>query len=140
MERVAGTFGLMSADPVGEDVPRWEELQATLAPGATRLASARQVHGTRVVAHSNGWTGWLRIPEADGHLTRERGTALAVTVADCVPVFIAHPSGAVALVHAGWRGTAGGILGEAVQALSLLGCEAGDLRIHLGPAICGSCY
>ena len=41
-----------------------------------------------------GWEGWLRGDDADGHLALERGTAMAVTVADCVPVFIAHPSGA----------------------------------------------
>jgi len=47
----------------------------------------------------------------------ERGIALAVGVADCVPVFIAHPSGIVALVHSGWRGTAGRILERGVEVL-----------------------
>ena len=43
------------------------------------------------------------------------GIACVVTIADCVPVFLAHPSGAVSLLHAGWRGTAGGILGEGIE-------------------------
>ena len=63
-----------------------------------------------------------------------------MTVADCVPVLMAHPSGAVAAVHAGWRGTAAGILGAALTAMGDVGCDMRDVHIHLGPAICGRCY
>ena len=65
---------------------------------------------------------------------------MAVTVADCVPVFIAHPSGAGALLHSGWRGTVAGITQVAIERLRQLGHSPADLRIHLGPAICGNCY
>ena len=78
--------------------------------------------------------------DADGHLAVERGTAMAVTVADCVPVYLAHPSGAAAMLHAGWRGTVAGILGRAVRLLAESGRAAPELRMLLGPAICGSCY
>jgi len=44
------------------------------------------------------------------------------------------------LLHAGWRGTSGGIMGAGIQALKALGCHAADLVVHLGPAICGACY
>ncbi|MDQ3811108.1 MAG: polyphenol oxidase family protein, partial [Chloroflexota bacterium] len=98
------------------------------------------VHGRRIVAHLPSWEGWLRVDAADGHLARDRGTAMAVTVADCVPVFIAHASGATALLHAGWRGTAAGILESAVAALRDHGVPARELLVHLGPAICGHCY
>jgi YfiH family protein len=138
--RAAGTYGTSGTDPVGVVMDRWWTLVEALRPEAPRLATARQVHGTRLVAHGDGWEGWLRADAADGHLARVRGTALAVTIADCVPVFIAHPGGTVGLLHAGWRGTAGGILPAAVAALGRLGLEAGDLCVHLGPAICGSCY
>jgi YfiH family protein len=80
------------------------------------------------------------VTEADGHFARRRGTAMAVTIADCVPVFIAHPEGAVALLHSGWRGTAARIVERALAAFSRQGLSAGDLRMHLGPAICGACY
>jgi copper oxidase (laccase) domain-containing protein len=63
-----------------------------------------------------------------------------VTIADCVPVFIAHPSGATALLHSGWRGTGGRIVEHAVDALAHRGVRAGELHLHLGPAICGGCY
>jgi YfiH family protein len=68
------------------------------------------------------------------------GPAVAVMIADCVPVFIAHPSGVVSLLHAGWRGTAGKITPKAINRLKALGLDPADLRIHLGPAICGRCY
>jgi polyphenol oxidase len=80
------------------------------------------------------------VPSADGHLSVPRGTAMAVTVADCVPIFLAHPSGAIALLHSGWRGTAARILAHAVDALAHRGVPAHELRAHLGPAICGRCY
>jgi copper oxidase (laccase) domain-containing protein len=63
-----------------------------------------------------------------------------VTVADCVPVYVAHPAGAVALLHSGWRGTVAGILARAVGALAARGLAAAELRVLLGPAICGACY
>jgi polyphenol oxidase len=55
-------------------------------------------------------------------------------------VFIAHPEGAVALLHSGWRGTAARIVERALAAFSRQGFAASDLRMHLGPAICGACY
>jgi hypothetical protein len=86
-----------------------------------RLAFAHQVHGSTVVDHGPGWRGILRVHDADGHLARTVGTAMAVTLADCVPVFIGHPSGAGAIVHSGWKGTAAGITRVAIDSL----CEAG---------------
>jgi YfiH family protein len=139
--RAAGSFGSAGDEPVGTVLDRWAALQRHLAPdGEGRFATARQVHGARVLAHVPGWIGWLRGPDADGHLALARGTAMAVTVADCVPVYVAHPSGAAAMLHAGWRGTVAGILGEAVRRLSAAACAAPELRVLLGPAICGRCY
>ena len=65
---------------------------------------------------------------------------MAVTVADCVPVFLAHPSGAIALLHSGWRGTVGRILERGIAVLEAHGARASELHLHLGPAICGRCY
>ena len=138
--RLAGSFGLpeQGADP--EATARWNALQIALVPlGAFRLASARQVHGTRVLIHGAGWSGWVRADGADGHLLTAGGAA-AVTIADCVPVFIAHPSGMVAVVHAGWRGVAGGILAETFRAFAVKGIAVAELVVHLGPSICGRCY
>ena len=119
---------------------RWYALVDELYPTAPRFATARQVHGSRVVVHANDWEGWLRVADADGHAAPARGTASAVSIADCVPVFIAHPSGATALLHSGWRGTVARILDQGVTALAHRGFVAQELRVHLGPAICGTCY
>ncbi len=138
--RGAGSFGTSDLVPVREFTARWAALRQGLTPRASRLATAAQVHGARVITHGPGWTGWLRSDAADGHATAERGTALAITIADCVPVFLAHPAGSVALLHAGWRGTVAGILARGVHALERLGAPAADIVAHFGPAICGNCY
>jgi hypothetical protein len=138
--REAGTFSLVGPDPVSEVMGRWTALQDDLADTARRVVSIRQVHGTRVLVHTGGWQGWLRSEEADGHIAVEKGTALTVGIADCVPVFIAHPSGVIALLHSGWRGTAAGITAEAISILARNGLPPDELAIHLGPAICGRCY
>lgn len=138
--RAAGSFNTTVSAPVREVMGRWNALVDALAAAAPRFATARQVHGTTVVVHDGAWQGWLRSGAADGHLAPRRGTALAVTVADCVPIFLAHPSGATALLHSGWRGTAADILQCGVAELSRRGCPPDELSLHLGPAICGSCY
>jgi YfiH family protein len=138
--RQAGSFGLHTDEPVREVIARWSALRILLGGPAARLATASQVHGDRVLRHRGDWRGWLRGEEADGHLADERGTAMAVTVADCVPVFLAHPSGATAVLHSGWRGTEARIVAVAIRQLDALGLRADDLRLHCGPAICGACY
>lgn len=139
--RQFGSLGSGTAEPVRDVMGRWDALRAMLAgDGVFRLATASQVHGAQVVTHGSGWDGWLRGNTADGHFASERGTALAVTVADCVPVFIAHPSGSIAALHSGWRGTAQHIVEQGIRAFMLAGMPASELAIHLGPAICGGCY
>jgi hypothetical protein len=138
--RAAGDFGLAPDGSATQATERWHALQRALAAdGAPRLASSRQVHGTRVLVHGDTWEGWLRVDGADGHLVFGAGAA-AVTIADCVPVFLAHPSGAVGIVHAGWRGTADGILPEALRLFAAHGYPLDEVLVHLGPAICGRCY
>ena len=139
--RAAGSFGLSSTEPVAEVMARWDALQADFeALGIQRLASAYQVHGAEVASHGAGWHGWLRLRGIDGHITTTAGTALAVTVADCTPVVVAHPAGAVAVLHSGWRGTAAGILRVGLSQLAERGFAAAECRVHLGPSICGTCY
>lgn len=136
--RAAGSFGLQGDEAVGDVFARWSALRESL--GGARLASARQVHEATIVRHVPGWTGWLRADDADGHLAPLPGTTMAVTIADCVPVFIAHRSGVCALLHSGWRGTAARITERAIGLLAEERCPASELVVHCGPAICGSCY
>lgn len=138
--RSTGSFGTASDEPVREVMARWSLLRDALGGNDARLATAIQVHGTMILEHAGHWRGWLRGPDADGHIAADRGTAMAVTVADCVPVFLVHPSGATAALHSGWRGTAGRISERAIARFAALGMSAQDLRLHCGPAICGDCY
>lgn len=119
---------------------RWSGLEREIAGEATAVVLARQVHGTKLLEHGSDLHGWVRTGEGDGHITSERGLALAVSVADCVPVLMAHPSGTIALLHSGWKGTAAGFVTRAVAAFSILGKSPAELRVHLGPAVCGRCY
>jgi YfiH family protein len=138
--RAAGTFGLGSTEPTRDVMARWDRLRSELRPAGNRLALAHQVHGNRVLIHSAAWEGWLRCGDADGHFSLDRGTGMAVSIADCVPVFIGHSSGAIALLHSGWRGTAGRIVERAIDMFEARGIPSAELIVHLGPAICGKCY
>jgi polyphenol oxidase len=93
-----------------------------------QVVFARQVHGTRLLHQPSDES----LAEADGHIVTEHGLAPMVLAADCLPVALYGASG-LALIHAGWRGLAGGIVGtaaEAVQATSAV----------LGPGIGPCCY
>ena len=136
--RAAGSFGTQSDEPVRDVLGRWSTLRQRL--GGARLATAAQVHGDTVLEHHPGWEGWLRGDAADGHLALARGTAMAGTIADCVPVFIAHASGAAAILHSGWRGTAARITDKAIRRFEACGIPASELHVHCGPAVCGRCY
>lgn len=139
--RQAGSYNLASDEPAKEIFGRWMDLVASLSPGATRLATALQLHGDRLLEHDDSWSGWLRDTSgADGHLSSKKGTAMAVTIADCVPIFIAHPDGVGAILHSGWKGTAVGIIQRALETLRKKGHDLRASRVHLGPAICGPCY
>jgi polyphenol oxidase len=139
--RGAGTFGTHGTEPASEVLGRWGALVDDIASaGGVRFATASQVHGNAIAVHDGVWTGWLRCSAVDGHLWTRPGTAAAVTIADCVPVIIAHPSGAAALLHSGWRGTVAGITETAIEIFRRSGFGPGALRMHLGPSICSACY
>jgi copper oxidase (laccase) domain-containing protein len=77
----------------------------------------------------------------DGWVTTTPGILLTVTVADCIPVYLMVPGRGVALLHAGWRGTAGGILKAGLARLtSATEAARSDVVMHLGVGICGLCY
>lgn len=138
--RSAGTFSLSGVEPVGDVMARWLRLHEDLSDQSRRTVTGRQVHGATVLTHRGGWEGLLRTGEADGQVAAERGIALTVSVADCVPIFIAHASGVVGILHSGWRGTVARIIDAGINAFDRLRLPPDELKIHLGPAICGRCY
>ena len=131
-------LGRLTADR-SEDVKR--NRAALKEQLGVRLAYIRQVHGTavrRVVAPPEEPTDATELPECDGQATALPGVAPMVMTADCLPVAVAGP-GAVAMLHAGWRGLAGGILAEGVNALRELGAD-GPLQAAIGPGAGRCCY
>ena len=133
-------LGLFGNQPVGPAITRWRTLRETL--GFAQAIHARQAHRADVLAHECVSPGLLVVERVDGHVTRTPDILLAVSIADCVPVFLVEPGvRAVAVLHAGWRGAAGGMLEAGVRALhELTGARAEKLYVHFGPAICGRCY
>ncbi|HVR04640.1 MAG TPA: laccase domain-containing protein, partial [Solirubrobacteraceae bacterium] len=76
--------------------------------------------------------------QVDGHAVAAPGVGAMAMVADCVPVVLAA-RGAVAALHAGWRGLAGGVLEEGVRALREVGGEPPIVAV-VGPCAGGCCY
>jgi YfiH family protein len=92
----------------------------------------QQVHGTRV-ADADAPD---EMPEADASIARRAGTVCAIMIADCLPVLLCDRSGSVvAAVHAGWRGLAGGVIGNAVHEMDRAGAAPAELLAYFGPAI-----
>ena len=134
-------LGLWTAQPVGEVSTRWRALLRS-EPGFSGAVLSHQVHGVTVAWHPAPTRGWTIMGGADGHSTAAPGLLLLVTVADCVPVYLLEPRRRIcALIHAGWRGVAGGILSVAIRQLEAVAAiSPGDLIMHCGVAISGPCY
>ena len=97
----------------------------------------------RRVGRENRGEGLFRpVPgDFDGLITDEPGVALAVFSADCTPILLYDPAGAVGAVHAGWRGTAAGIVKNAVEAMIReFGTDPAALRAAIGPCIGPCCF
>src|SRR5437667_9601065 len=128
------SLGLWSEENVGQVMSRWRAVGAAVRPRFPGVVLAHQVHGTTVRWHAATTDGWLIVDGVDGHATGARGLLLTVTVADCIPVYVAAPDKqVVALLHAGWRGTAGGILERGVELVKRMAfVRFGDIVMHWG--------
>jgi YfiH family protein len=111
------------------------------------MVSVRQVHGTTVKLVIAGETGLQTadgraVVEADGLMTAVPGVMLAVQAADCVPVLVADTRlRVVAGFHAGWRGTAAGMVEQGVaKMIAEFGSDPADMVGAVGPAIGMCCY
>lgn len=127
---------------VGDDPDRVEENHRRFARvvgyGPGRLMQTSQVHGAAARRVRGGdEPQQVLLERADALVARDGGTAVGVRVADCVPVLLADPqSGAVAAVHAGWRGCVAGVLRAAVDALTAEGTAGpAALVAAIGPHI-----
>ena len=131
--------GLNLATHVGDEpeVVRQNRLIARALFDLPHVVYMDQVHGSEVaiITKSNK----DQTPTVDALVTKERGIALAVLVADCVPLLMHDRElGVIAAVHVGRRGLGNGVVARAVMAMKSIG--AVSIRANMGPAICGDCY
>lgn len=95
--------------------------------------SLQQIHGRDIIEVSAAMDPNAHYL-ADGLWTSQKNVRIAIKTADCVPILIYHPRMVMAL-HAGWKGLALDIIGEALQVLSRQNIEAKECRVGIGPAI-----
>ena len=131
-----GGGGLNLGDHVGDDAEN-VRINRYLLQGVLPLRPAwlSQVHGNVVLDAAGVATApGLAPPTADASFAAARGAICAILTADCLPVLFCDTDGkVVAAAHAGWRGLAGGVLGNTVAAMRAAG--AGEILAWLGPAI-----
>lgn len=109
---------------------------------ATQLTVPGQQHTTNIYLLKEGSEKGLALPSYDAVATQAPKHPILLHFADCVPVMVVDKQQrALCVIHAGWRGTAGGIVTKAVQLLTAaLGCNPKNMVAAVGPAIGRCCY
>lgn len=139
--------GLNLGSSVGDDPGSVREnrrrlLCALPCPAPPAIQTVQQVHGTRLIeveepVGEQSLKGWWLGPSADAMVARHPGVFLAVSVADCLPVYIVDPGReAVGLGHAGWRGLTSGLIDDLLSGMgAAYGTNPARCLVFLGPAI-----
>jgi YfiH family protein len=137
--RADGNLSTGAGDHHNQGMQRREALCERL--GLPWICSSRQVHGTAVNVPEQlaGAGGEALALDADGHATTAPGLGVMVMAADCLPVALGC-NGAVAIVHAGWRGLSAGVLEQGVGALRRLTAGEAAITAVIGPGAGVCCY
>jgi len=108
------------------------------------LISLKQVHGEEIAIFNGDKEEAAELwgKEGDALITRTPGFAIGVFTADCLPILLFDPQQrVVAAVHAGWRGTAQGVVKKVVAKMAeKFSCRREEIQAGLGPAIGPCCY
>lgn len=117
---------------------------STLGADVTALVYQEQIHSDviHIVQPSDRGT---TIKGVDGLIFKQESVSspviLSVHTADCMPILFFDPvARSIGAAHSGWRGTALHIGRKMIQEMKTLGSNPSDIRIAIGPSICGSCY
>jgi YfiH family protein len=130
-----GARAVFTTKSWGDVRETWPEIAERLT---VRIVKARQVHGARVITVTEARDSLSLATDADGIATAVQGLAPTVLAADCIPIVVAGP-GAVASLHAGWRGLDAGVVANGVSAIRALIGDA-QLTAAIGPAAGACCY
>lgn len=140
-------FSLTSTDDPANVRSNYAWAAEVLHGSAEDFVVSAQVHGTEIlrVTAANRGCGVTRprdIAGIDGLTTNEPGIILATIHADCVPIYFLDPvHKAIALAHAGWRGTAAGIASRMMERMKQeYGTDPSDLLCAIGPSIGPDCF
>jgi YfiH family protein len=131
-------LGVLTADDRAAVDANRDRLAALIGIARERTIQGWQVHAATVRRVHELPGADAPLAEADGQATALDGIAAVVLTADCLPIALVAPQ-AVAIVHAGWRGLAGGVIAEGVAALRELGAP-GEIRAAIGPGAGVCCY
>jgi polyphenol oxidase len=136
----AGNLGLHVGDAPDRVIANRARAAALIGATLEDLIIANQVHGSEVAVvtagdRSRGARSLDDAPSVDALVTEATGVALAILVADCVPVLFVDPEGPrIGVAHAGWRGVAAGVLEGTIASLG--GAAVAErLLVTIGPAI-----
>ena len=135
-------LGLHVHDDPDAVVANREQVASDFGVDLANVVFAEQVHGAgvTVVDRSHAGRGARRlddaVAESDALVTTTPGLTLVMLVADCLPLVLIDPEARVlAVVHAGWRGTAAGVSNRAISAMCELGARPARVHTYLGPAV-----
>jgi polyphenol oxidase len=138
-------YALQDEETAGEglrkavEANRWR-VAASLGVSPERLLNCRQIHSPDVMSVTQPWPPSER-PQADAMVTKERGLALAILTADCVPILFADAgAGVIGAAHAGWRGAISGVIESTLQAMEELGAARKRIAAAIGPCIWQTSY
>jgi YfiH family protein len=128
--------GHVGDDPLSAERNR-SAVAAALGVRPDRLLFLNQVHGVEVLDAEGPWPS--DVPDGDAVVSGARDLALAVLVADCVPVLLHDAAaGLVAAAHAGRQGLVAGIVPAILERMRQRGAER--IAAVIGPSVCGRCY
>ncbi len=141
-------LGAHTGDSDEAVLANYEALSRALDFDLQKVVSSHQIHGAEIACVAELPPRTRPFPCAhalegfDGFITATPGISLMVRVADCVPVILYAPDKkTVAVVHAGWRGTAAGIAKKAAELMvSQYGCAVESILAGIGPSIGPCCY
>lgn len=133
-----GTYTEDSRDNILENRRR---LRVALGAASWPLVTVRQIHSA-IVCRVDSPLVAAEEATADALIGQQAGMLLAVQTADCLPILLAdRRTGAFAAVHAGWRGTLGGIVARTVEQMQqAFQSQPADLIAAIGPAIGTCCF